>query len=199
MTSHEPAPRHFRIELGFDRQADRILGTRASDNLYPLQNALVDISEGDGKSQAKPAWYTKLQPHDTVYLRLLDITDLVLGTCDDEQEPAAPLPQEVQIATTETRDRGRRMPVLAQPAEWHVVSPVCAWSPVFSVGNQRFAGYDLYPNPDDSQPAEIRDLPAEHFLLAAELSMLITLESCPEKQFVFDPEMIVGPQSTDGF
>ena len=64
--------------------------------------------------------------------------------------------------------------------------------------DQRFTGYDLYPNPGNEEPGVIRDLPAGTTMLTAEFSIAITLEDCPGKTFVFDPEMIVGPQGTGG-
>lgn len=198
MLSNDFSPRSFRVELGFDREADRILGTRPESHLYPLQNALVDITGGDGPGQAKPAWYTKLSPKDTVYIRLLDITDLVHGTCDAGHQPSPPSPSTLIIETTHPRDQGQRVKVLEQEAHWRPKYARCVSSPVFSTGNQQFSGFDLYPNPADSLPGVIRDLPAGEPFLTAELSMLIQIDGVTHKKFVFDPEMIIGPQSGGG-
>ena len=194
MPAPEPTPRRFLLELGFDLEAAPILGTPADAHLYPLQHALVDVTDA---SEPKPAWYTKMQPKDLVSMRLLDITDLEHGTWDSGQQRRVPAPETIHVTTTHPRDRDQRVSVLTETATWYAKYVVRGVkSPVFSIEDQTFVGWELYPYPGSSRLGEVREIPAGSRLLAAELSMLITLDRYPEKRFVFDPEMIVGPQST---
>lgn len=194
MPTTNPTPRRFLLELGFDLEAAPILGTPADAHVYPLQHALVDMTD---ESRPKPAWYTKMQPTDLVTMRLLDITDLEHGTWDSGHQDRVPAPETIHVTTTHPKDRDQRLSVLTEPAQWYAKYLVRGVkSPVFSTEDQEFVGWELYPYPGNSRPGVVCSIPAGRRILMAELSMLITLDRYPEKRFVFGPEMIVGPQST---
>lgn len=70
----EPMPTNktFRVELGINLHAAPIPKTNPNMRVFPLQNALIDVTNGD--DQAKPAWYSHLGIGDTITFRLVDIS-----------------------------------------------------------------------------------------------------------------------------
>ena len=143
MPTNTPSPRLFLLELGFDCEAAPILGTDEQDRIFPLQHALVDVTEPNAP---KPAWYTKMRPGDQVSMRLLDISNLEDGTWDPGHRPKAPGPQQIHVRTTDPKDRDVRVSVLLDTPSWQAIAlHTGVESPVFSVENQLFVGWDLSP------------------------------------------------------
>ena len=70
----EPMPKNktFRVELGINLQAAPVPQTNPNMRIFPLQNALIDVTEGEDR--AKPAWYAHLGIGDTIAFRLVDIS-----------------------------------------------------------------------------------------------------------------------------
>ena len=64
----------YRVDLGINLHAAPVPQTNPNMRIFPLQNALIDVTGGEEK--AKPAWYSHLGIGDTISFRLVDITHL---------------------------------------------------------------------------------------------------------------------------
>ncbi len=191
----------FRVELGINLYAAPVPQTNPNMRIFPLQNALIDVTDGEG--QAKPAWYAHLGIGDTISFRLVDISNLHLP----EREPEYP-----ELALAEFYFTN---PVTGQPAhpftervvDWRFSDRLddCsspAYCPDTSV---LLPSWDLLARDAVSEPietlrfADFETTESGNEFRAFELTVAIKMARDGWiNHYVFDPEMIVSETDNEG-
>lgn len=181
-------PRKLCIELGINLDAAPITCTDPAKNLFPLQNALLDVTD-DGRP--KPLWYSQLRSYDELSFRLVDITDLL-----DPQTPASrPTTVKIRFADPVT---GKPLDPFEQAVSGWKLDPTSTlrFSPVYSAP----AGRDLPTwnllwqsgNTWHDGPLTLAATGQAPFR-GFEMSMALEVHRGSEvSHYVFDPEMIVS-------
>lgn len=187
-------PSIFRLELGINLNSAIISRTKPEHRLFPLQNALIDITNGE--NAAGPSWYTRIQAGDQLWFRLVDISNL------KQTQPATPPahPAEIEFIFTEPQTGAPSSPFVDTPVSWQISNQAQRrTSPVYSlVPGQELATWDVY-----GLSATREQIPSTTFaevsgFQAFELSVTLGVERNNDgslDQFVFDPEMIVSERS----
>ena len=176
----------YRYELGFDQHAAPLRHTASDENLFPLQASLVDVTKG----QLKPAWVTKLSPGDSLSIRLLDISNLALGTGDDPERFPVPEPLSFSLDCADPRDHSRTLDVFEPSVSEWAREPFRGPSPVYTTARQTFVGVDFRPT--HGQILKVGALHHEAHLLV-ELSFRVVFgDGLLRRIYVHDPEMIVS-------
>ena len=198
----KPRNRKFRVELGINLHAAPVQQTNPNMRIFPLQNALIDITEGDNGG-AKPAWYSRLGTGDEISFRLVDISNRRAQSCG---------PDYPSFALAEFYFNN---PTTGQPAnpfaeavvDWRFSerlddqpSPVYSLSPEQQLPTWNFIG----------RSAEGEELESLHFaefsgrsegepFRAFELTVAIKMvREGWVNHYVFDPEMIVSETDNEG-
>lgn len=180
--------RDFRIELGLNRKATTLSRTNPNMRLFPLQNALVDITDEDAPS---PAWYSRLKAGDTLSFRLVDISDL------DRPELPETVPSRLYLSFRDPRTGGPANPFDENVQSWRI-SRTCELrqSPVFSrAGSPDLPTWDVLWRDDDgwkTDPLALARLGNRDY---RGFELAVALEVRRDgwvDQFLFDPEMIVS-------
>ena len=202
----KPTPKKFRVELGINLHAAPVPQTNPNMRIFPLQNALIDITDGDGPDNASAAWYSHLSTGDEISFRLVDITNLRVP----EHEPTYP-----SIALAEFYFNNPNTGQSANPFEEEVVG----WRFSDRLEDQKSPAYSL--NPDHLLPtwnligrnADGENLEVLRFadfttygdseertkFRAFELTVAIkVIEDGWVNHYVFDPEMIISETESEG-
>lgn len=185
-------PRHYRLELGINLNAATIPRTNPNMRLFPLQDALVDITDLE---TPKAAWYSQLAPGDTMTFRLLDISNLSESTEPIETYPSVAL---ADFIFTDPNSGESSNPFVEQVTRWQFArESESHWSPPYSRRrDQSLMSWGIHA--EDSAGTTL-----PHVTLAApetgrnerftNLAVVIwTRRQGFIDQFIFDPEMIVG-------
>ena len=195
-----PKNKTFRVDLGINLHAAPVPQTNPNMRIFPLQNALIDVT--DGEEKATPAWYAHLGIGDAISFRLVDISHLRKPELDTQ------LP-ELAIAEFYFNN-----PATGQPAEpftetvayWRFSEEQRCSSPVYCLKEGvELPSWDLVPYRAAGDPIESLQFadfetaePGEGFR-AFELTVAIkTAVDGWINHYVFDPEMIVSEFDNEG-
>ena len=179
------SPRTFRIDFGVNLLAANILHTPPEQNLFPLQNALVNITR---EGHPEPDWYSTFRPGDTLVFRLVDITHLV----KTQDPPTATADLAVAITLPDTGEHSD--PFTQMPASWAIdPTMVRRKSPPFNPAMRSLPTWEIQPLDKNGQPislifAQVKGLAT--FELSVALS--IDLGDGDIRNYVFDPELVVS-------
>jgi hypothetical protein len=178
----------FRIELGLNRKAAHLSRTNPNMRLFPLQNALIDVTDED---EPLPAWYTRLETGDALSFRLVDITHLA------RSEPPEPAPNLVKL-TFRDPDRGRPADPFEEDVRSWRISHTCELrpSPVFSrERSPDLPTWNVEWRGDDGWKSGRLTLarPSRRKYRGFEMAVAVDIRRDGwVDQYVFDPEMIVS-------
>jgi hypothetical protein len=178
--------RTFRIELGVNFDAATIPRTNPNMRVFPLQNALIDVTQGE--SEATAQWYTRLHSGDRLSFRLVNITRIAGGSLE--------VPRLVELSFTDPDSGLPADPFVEVVRRWQIEEPSKPrTSPVYSYGTRdkllswEIAWFD--GNHRSTQPLTLASV--EDGYCGFELAMAVGLHRGGwYDQYVFDPEMIVG-------
>ena len=178
----------FRIELGLNRKSAPLSRTNPNMRLFPLQNALIDVTDEDEPSAA---WYSRLVAGDTLSFRLVDITELL------RPEPPEPAPDLVKLTFREPNTGRPANPFDQEIHRWRVSrTSEMRRSPVFSrKRSPDLPTWDLQWRADDGWKSDPLPLARPGHRRYRGFEMAVALEVRWEgwiDQYVFDPEMIVS-------
>ena len=192
----------FRLELGINLHAAPVPQTNPNMRIFPLQNALIDTTDGD----MKPAWYSRLGIGDEISFRLVDISNRRGGP----YEPDYP-----DLALAEFYFNN---PSTGRPAN-PFTEEVVGWqfskrlddqhSPVYSLNEEHLLpSWDLIARSSDGQQHETLKFAAfqqpaddecDDSFRAFELTVAIKMvKEGWVNHFVFDPEMIISETDNEG-
>ena len=185
--------RRLRVELGINLDAKTMTKTDPDKRLFPLQDALVDITE----EWPKPFWYSHLRPHDRVSFRLVDITDL--SRPRPRAQPCCPT--SVHLAFSDPTSGDSCNPFEQKIQGWKVDSTSTRrLSPVYSMATgDKLPTWDLLWQGEDgwqSGPVTLAALGQVRYR-CFEMSMALAVQRDSIDCFVFDPEMIVSESDND--
>ncbi len=187
-------PQVLRLELGINGNAAPIVETRWKSRYLPLENALIDLTDGDSPS---PQWFTKIHAEDRISFRLVDISDL-----DDPVPPLPSPPALIDFFFTQPETGERAAPFCEEgekPLKWKISrASTPRWSPVFSRDEgQELPTWDLFAETPAGRHDELTFRRGTGAFRAFQLSVALEVHRAPYRDFfVFDPEMIVS--DTDG-
>lgn len=185
----------FRVELGLNLHAAPVPQTNANMRIFPLQNALIDITGG----QNKPAWYSRLGTGDEISFRLVDISSLRAPTHKSDypslalaefyfNNPATGLPTN---------------PFTEEVVHWRLSDPLddCL-SPVYSVPQEQLLPtWDfvaLSRQGEEFESLKFADCAEHQQFRAFELTVAIKMLSEGwVNHYVFDPEMIISETDSE--
>lgn len=186
------APRKFRMEIGINLQAATLPRTNPNMRLFPLQHALVEVSE-DGKEG--PAWITRLRARDQLSFLLVDTTGLFRGHTRELAQPSLGL---VEFLFTNPNSGRQENPFEEGITSWEVAElAMPRVSPVYShPADELLPTRQLYALSREGRRDEWLTLapfqPGEGPRLV-ELTVALRLERGGwTDQFIFDPEMIIS-------
>ncbi|MEM9554245.1 MAG: hypothetical protein AAGC60_08295 [Acidobacteriota bacterium] len=183
---HRPTPRTYRLALGINLDAAPILQTRWRERYFPLDNALVDITD---EAAPHPAWFTKLHAGDHFSIRLVDITSIL----SPNQPPF--FPALLDLFFTAPRTGEARSPFTEPPARWTLAQRATPrWSPVYSRSTRHeLSTWEIRAEAEGGLPIDLTFAEVEAPFEAFQLSVMLRVEREPYTDyFVFDPEMIVS-------
>ncbi len=190
--------RKFRIELGINLFAAPVPMTNPNLRIFPLQNALIDIS--GGKRAARPAWYSRLNTGDEISFRLVDLSSARVP----DHQPEYPEMALVEFLFNDPMTGQPTNPFTERIAEWQISNRrKNRWSPVYSQSrDEKLPTWNLYPcNVEGTKLKKLRFAECDEgeSCRAVELTVAIKL---PHDgwidHFVFDPEMIISETDNDG-
>ena len=177
------SPRTFRLEIGVNLSASNLDHSPPNENLFPLQNALVDITQDE---QPRPAWYSIFRPQDELVFRLVDITRLL--------EPPAP-PMATVALHVDIAPLGQQQgPFTEMPASWSVESMMMRRkSPPFNPEPIDLPTWEIQPLDENGQPISLIFALVKG-LTRFELSVALDVDlgSGDIRKYVFDPELVVS-------
>lgn len=186
------AKKTFRIELGINLNAATISRTNPNMRLFPLQNALIDVTGGE--EAAKPAWYTRLEVDDVLSFRLVDTTHL-----RNPQAPASyPAVTFLDFFFTAPDSGLPVSPFVESPSSWQISEQLrFRPSPVYSRWpDQELPTWDVFattPAGKELTSVTLAGIGSGVAFRAFELAVALkTVRDGWTDQFVFDPEMIVN-------
>ena len=199
MAANKPKKRIFRVELGINLHAAPVPQTNPNMRIFPLQNALIDVTDGD--DQPKPAWYAHLGIGDEISFRVVDISklrgdgeteypDLVLAEFffNNPNTGRSVNPFDQEVISWRFADRGPDQP-----------------SPPYSLDGCEFPVWDMVPHNALGKPIEsleFADFPkAERGMGFRAYELTVVLKLYREgwvNHYVFDPEMIVSETDNEG-
>ena len=197
----KPKNKTFRIDLGINLHAAPVPQTNPNMRIFPLQNALIDVTDGDDR--AKPAWYAHLEIGDRISFRVVDISNMRLPEHDATYPP---------LALAEFYFNN---PVTGQPAnpftervvEWRFsrrpedcTSPAYCRDESVLLPTWDLIAYDAADEPIETlRFADFEKPESGHPFRAFELTVAIKLmrEGWVD-HYVFDPEMIVSETDSEG-
>lgn len=210
----KPENRKYRIELGINLHAAPVPQTNANLRIFPLQNALIDITEGEAE-EAKPAWYSKLGIGDTLSFRLVDIShrrapeqeitypSLALAElyfCNPSTgQPADPFTESIGGWRISERSDDRYSPVFSLDSEhllpnWDIVGANADGELFETLEFADFTGDGGDGDGGESDGEEDREA-----YRAFELTVAIKMARDGwVNHYVFDPEMIVSETDNEG-
>ncbi len=196
----KPKNKIFRVELGINLHAAPVPQTNPNMRIFPLQNALIDVTDGDHR--ARPAWYAHLGIGDTISFRVVDISNLRLPEHETEY-PA--------IALAEFYFNN---PVTGRPADpftrrvidWRFADRSQCVSPPYCLDESvtlpawDLIGYDAAGEPIETlRFADFEEVVEGRGFRAFELTVAIkTVQDGWINHYVFDPEMIVSETDNEG-
>jgi|GEM_PF-7011156 len=182
--------RTFRIEMGLNLKAATIPRTNPNMRLFPLQNALIDVTRGEAK--AVPAWYSWMYAGDRLSFRLVDITR------SGGQEATTIEPALVKLSFTDPDTGLPENPFVEDVGRWRISDHwTYRWSPPYSRGaDQELPTWDLSWSDGLSWregTLTLSSLASGQQLHGFEMAVAIRIHRDGwTDQYVFDPEMIVG-------
>ncbi len=197
----KPGNKTFRVELGINLYAAPVPQTNPNMRIFPLQNALVDVTDGD--DQPKPAWYAHLGIGDAISFRLVDISNRRVP----DHEADYP-----ELAVAEFYFNN---PVTGRPAnpftrkvvDWRFSDRLEACtSPAYCLNESvKLPAWDLIPLSAKGKPiktlrfADFDKAESGQPFRAFELTVALKMARDGWiNHYVFDPEMIVSDSDTEG-
>lgn len=203
----KPDPKKYRVELGINLHAATVPQTNPNLRIFPLQNALVDITAGD-LDDATPAWYSRLRVGDEISFRLVDISRLRVP----ETEPDYPSFALAQFYFGNPTTGQSANPFTENVIEWRFSDRLeDRPSPVYSLApDHHLPTWDLV-----GRNAAEEEFESLHFadiatrcegsddenvrFRAFELTVVIRMmRDGWVNHYVFDPEMIVSETDSEG-
>ncbi len=205
----KPENKKFRVELGINLHAASVPQTNPNMRIFPLQNALIDITDGD-QEDAAPAWYSRLGTGDEISFRLVDISNLRAPSI----EPDYPLFALAEFYFNNPMTGRPANPFTEKVIEWRFSDRLeDGPSPVYSLDPaHRLPTWDLIGRNGAGD-----DFEALHFADFSTLGDRSHGDDDPEKfrafeltvaikmvrdgwvnHYVFDPEMIVSETDSEG-
>lgn len=189
----------FRVELGLNLHAAPIPQTNPNMRIFPLQNALIDITDEENK----PAWYSRLGTGDEISFRLVDISGLRLPSSSPPDYPNFAL---VEFLFNDPATGQPSNPFTDEIVKWRISDRLeedCP-SPVYSLPLEHpLPTWDFVA--DNHQGEELKsltlvDCEEGQTCRVFELTVAIKMLQ-PDgwvNQYVFDPEMIVSDSAGEG-
>lgn len=173
----------YQMQMGFDLNSAILTGTSPDQNLYPLQNALVDMTDGE-----TPAWYTQLVAGDEIEFWFFNISTVqARGSNPEFTHP------EITLAFADPESGQSVWPFLngEAGANWSLfaVDLGPTTSPVYSVGGKKLP--TSYRAAIDGGSPYTFTLKEGFFKVSARLQVTNS-ETGQPMNFVFDPEWIVN-------
>lgn len=191
----------FRVEIGINLNAAPVPLTNPNLRIFPLQNALIDIT--DGEAAAVPAWYSRLGTGDEISFRLVDTSNRGVG--DSGGSGGAEYPQLVltEFLIKDPKTGQAKNPFTEEVVDWRLTAPVddCP-SPVYSLSDENLPAWDFVGyNRDGEQLSSMKfaECGEGETFRAFELTVIIRMLSGGwVNQYVFDPEMIISETDSEG-
>ncbi len=196
----------FRIELGINLHAAPVPQTNPNMRIFPLQNALVDITRGEAPEHARAAWYSHLRAGDEICFRIVDISSLRVPGHEPNYpsmalaefyfnnpvtgRPANPFEEDVVEWRFSDRLEDQRSPVYSLNAE-HLL-------PTWDLVGRSGAGEE-YETLKFADFSTLEEVEGHHKFRAFELTVAIKMaDGGWMNHYVFDPEMIVSETESEG-
>lgn len=188
----------FRVELGINLHAATIPKTNPNMRLFPLQNALIDVTAGERK--AKPAWYSRLHVGDEISFRLVDLSSLRVP----ETELDYPDMAVAELLFSDPVSGRFANPFAQKVVEWRIADKIKERkSPVYGQeAGQRLPTWNLHGY--TARGRKLKSLtfakcPNGTLCRAFELTVVLkSVVGAWVNHFVFDPEMIVSETDSGG-
>lgn len=188
----------FRVELGVNLHAAAIPKTNPNLRIFPLQNALVDVTAGN--QAARPAWYSRLHGGDEMSFRLVDLSRL--------RVPERPLdyPDLVvaQFIFNDPVSGQFASPFVQRVSEWRISGRMKKReSPAYSQEDgQKLPTWNFHGHTAKGKklkPLKLARCPKGTLCRAFELTVVLkSVVGDWVNHFVFDPEMIVSETDAGG-
>ncbi len=192
----------FRLEVGINLYAAPVPQTNPNMRIFPLQNALIDVTGGDHQ-HAKPAWYSRLSFDDEISFRLVDISRLRVPS----HEPDYPKLVLAHLYFNNPMTGRPADPFTETVVEWRLSDRLeDQASPVFSADSAHLLPtWDLVglniagENLQTLRFAKLIEGTASKSFRAFELTMVLKMvREGWVNHYVFDPEMIVSETDNEG-
>lgn len=181
----------YRVELGINLKAATMPRTNPNMRLFPLQDALVNVTDADSP---KPAWYTGLKPGDTMTFRLVDISNL-----SQSDGPMASYPTLVlaDFIFTDPNLGNNVSPFVEQVTGWTFGERQLLPSPAYSLNpDQKLLSWDICPenaNGATHRRVELAKPKKGDRQRFVNLAVVIWAKRDGFiDQFIFDPEIIIN-------
>lgn len=201
----KPETKRFRVELAVNLHAAPIPKTNPNLRVFPMQNALVDLTKGE--DHAEPAWYSRLAVGDEISFRLVDISNWRLS----DAEPDYSLLTLAELYFNNPVTGRKTNPFTQTVLDWRLSDRISEDQPCPAHNpdpDERFPAWNLLAHTVDGElletlqlagldPLEAGDEPG--IFRAFELTgVLKERRDGWVNHFVFDPMMIVSETDNTG-
>lgn len=198
----KPENKKFRVELAINLHSAPIPQTNPNMRIFPLQNALIEITEGDD-NHTKPAWYSRLGTGDEISFRLVDISNLRAPS----YEPDYPRLALAELYFNNPTTGQAANPFTETIVDWRLSDRLeDRPSPVYSLDStHQLPTWDLLGRNASGQElgslqfAKFAECTDEGKFRAFELTVVFKMvREGWVNHYVFDPEMIVSETDNEG-